>query len=81
MLACGAYLAYFIFQTSFVIGGTRYFALFDDAMISMQYARNFAEGNGLVYSVGAERVEGFSNPAVGRLYGVDPPFWLAFQSG
>lgn len=32
----------------------------DDAYISYRYARNFAEGNGLVYNIG-ERVEGFSN--------------------
>lgn len=60
--ACAAYLAYFILQTSFLIDGKRYFALFDDAMISMQYARNLANGDGLVFSAGAERVEGFSNP-------------------
>lgn len=35
--------------------------LFDDAMISMRYARNLAEGNGLVFNPG-ERVQGFSNP-------------------
>ena len=32
----------------------------DDAYISFRYARNFAEGNGLVYNIG-ERVEGYSN--------------------
>lgn len=32
----------------------------DDAIISMQYARNLAEGNGLVFNVG-ERVEGYTN--------------------
>ncbi len=60
--ASAAYLPYFILQTTFIIDGERYFALFDDAMISMQYARNFAEGNGLVFSIGSDRVEGFSNP-------------------
>jgi arabinofuranosyltransferase len=34
----------------------------DDAYISARYARNFAEGNGLVYNIG-ERVEGFTNLA------------------
>ena len=62
VLACAVYLGFFIFKTSSVIEGQRYFALFDDSMISMQYARNFAEGNGLVFSAGDERVEGFSNP-------------------
>lgn len=33
----------------------------DDAFISLQYARNLAEGRGLVFNPG-ERVEGFSNP-------------------
>lgn len=33
----------------------------DDAFISFRYARNLAEGNGLVFNVG-EHVEGFSNP-------------------
>lgn len=33
----------------------------DDAYISLQYARNLAEGRGLVFNPG-ERVEGFSNP-------------------
>ena len=35
--------------------------LFDDAMISMRYARNLAEGHGLVFNAG-EYVQGFSNP-------------------
>ena len=60
--ACAGYLGYFIYKTSFVIDGLRYFALFDDAMISMQYARNLANGNGLVFSLGAAPVEGFTNP-------------------
>ena len=32
----------------------------DDAFISFRYARNLAEGNGLVFNTG-ERVEGYSN--------------------
>jgi hypothetical protein len=36
----------------------RWFA--DDAFISFRYARNWADGNGLVYNVG-ERVEGYTN--------------------
>jgi len=45
-----------------LVGGQRYFLLNDDAMISMRYACNLSEGNGLVYSTGVQ-VEGFSNPA------------------
>lgn len=55
------YAALFIYRTSFVIGGTRYFSLFDDAMISMTYARNLAQGHGLVWNAGGERVEGYTN--------------------
>ncbi len=43
-----------------VVDGTRYFVLDDDMMISMRYARNLAEGNGLVWNPG-ERVEGYTN--------------------
>lgn len=43
-----------------VIDGTRYFLLDDDMMISMRYARNLAEGQGLVWNPG-ERVEGYTN--------------------
>lgn len=56
------YAVLFILKTSFVIGGARYFSLFDDAMISMRYAKNFAAGHGLVWNPGGERVEGFTNP-------------------
>jgi arabinofuranosyltransferase len=56
-----AYAAAFIWRTSFVIGGERYFSLFDDAMVSMRYARNLAQGHGLVWNPG-ERVEGITNP-------------------
>lgn len=52
----------FIQRTSVVVEGQRMHALFDDAMISMQFAKNFARGDGLVWNAGGERVEGFSNP-------------------
>lgn len=35
----------------------------DDANIFFRYARNLAEGHGLVWNPGGERVEGFSSPA------------------
>lgn len=56
------YAILFIIRTSFVIEGERYFSLFDDAMISMRYAKNLAAGHGLVWNPGGERVEGFTNP-------------------
>jgi arabinofuranosyltransferase len=46
---------------SFDIHGERYFALAEDPMISMRYARNLADGAGLVWNPG-ERVEGYTNP-------------------
>jgi hypothetical protein len=52
----------FIQRTSIDFNGERIHALFDDAMISMQYAKNLAHGDGLVWNAGGEKIEGFSNP-------------------
>lgn len=61
-----AFLAYgwaFIQRTAITLpSGEKIHALFDDAMISMQFAKNFAHGDGLVWNAGGERVEGYSNP-------------------
>ena len=38
-----------------------YWFLTDDAFISFRYARNWAEGYGLVFNPGSERVEGYTN--------------------
>ena len=56
-----AFYAVFIARTAFTIGGRTYFSLFDDAMISMRYARNFADGAGLVWNAGQRPVEGYTN--------------------
>ena len=56
------YALLLIFRTSFVIGSTRYFSLFDDEMVSMRYAYNLAHGAGLVWNAGGERIEGITNP-------------------
>jgi hypothetical protein len=61
LIAYCVYAGLFIIRTSFVLDGERYFSLFDDAMISMRYAKNLAEGHGLVWNPG-ERVEGYTNP-------------------
>jgi hypothetical protein len=57
-------LAYLFYRNTLLasrlIDGTRWFLLDDDMMISMRYARNLAEGNGLVWNPG-ERVEGYTN--------------------
>lgn len=62
LLCLVAYSGLFIFRSSFVIESTRYFCLFDDAMISMQYAQNLVQGNGLTWNA-HEKIEGISNPA------------------
>ena len=68
LLAGGALLLFigyagiFIWQTSFVLDGQRTFLLFDDAMISMAYARNLAEGFGLNWARWGAPVEGFTHP-------------------
>jgi hypothetical protein len=63
------YAILFIYRTSFLIDGTRYFCLFDDDMISMRYAANFAHGHGLVWNPGHEKVLGFTNL-----------FWVLYMS-
>lgn len=51
----------FIYHSSHVgSDGRRYFVLFDDAMISMRYAWNLSQGNGLVWNPG-DYVEGYTN--------------------
>jgi hypothetical protein len=57
-----AWAGWFIFRTSFVLDGRRLFCLFDDAMISMTYARNLVEGYGLNWARRCAPVEGFTNP-------------------
>jgi len=54
------YAGWFIYRSSFLVEGQRFFCLFDDAMISMRYAANWADGHGLVWNPG-ERVEGYTN--------------------
>ncbi len=58
------YLAWsvkFIERASFLsLDRTRHWGIFDDALISMRYAWNLAQGHGLVWNPG-ERVEGYSN--------------------
>jgi peptidoglycan/LPS O-acetylase OafA/YrhL len=60
-VAALAFYAVFVLRTSFSIGGTRYFVLFEDAMISMRYARHVAAGHGFVWNVGEAPIEGFTN--------------------
>jgi hypothetical protein len=53
--------AVFIARSGFSYQGRTYFSLFDDSMISMTYARNLAEGHGLVWNAGGDPVEGITN--------------------
>lgn len=55
-------LFFVFFAAGESVSGERKFTLFDDVLISMSYARTFAETGELVWYPGAERVEGFSNP-------------------
>jgi len=62
LLLLAAWGGWFIYRTSFLVEGKRYFCLFDDAMISMTYARNLVEGFGLNWARWGEPVEGFTHP-------------------
>lgn len=59
-----AWGASYIKRTSFLYDGERVFSLWDDAMISMQYAQNLRHGHGLVWNAGGERVWGYTNLGV-----------------
>jgi hypothetical protein len=58
--ASAAFYAVFVASSRFTIGGRSYYVLIDDAMISMTYARNLADGQGLVWQAGPH-VEGYTN--------------------
>lgn len=63
ILACAAiYGGVMIWQSSFTVGGERFFTLHDDMMISLNYARNLVAGNGCVWTPGQVPVQGYSNP-------------------
>lgn len=60
-----AWGGWFIYRTSFVLDGQRFFCLFDDAMITMAYARNWVEGHGLNWGRFGPPVEGYTHPLWG----------------
>jgi arabinofuranosyltransferase len=62
LLAFGLWAAGFIHRSSFDVEGRHYYCLFDDAMISMTYARNLIDGYGLTWARFGEPVEGFTHP-------------------
>lgn len=57
-----AFLFSFLWRSGQTIDGIRQYTLFDDAMISMTYARTLAETGEWVWYAGADRVQGFTNP-------------------
>jgi hypothetical protein len=63
LVGCWIWLAVaFVGRTSHVAAdGIRYFAIFDDGMVSMRYAKNFVQHHELVWNLG-DRVEGFTDP-------------------
>jgi len=61
LIAALAFYAVFIARSSFDAEGRLTFSLFDDAMISLTYARNLAAGEGLVWMPGESPVEGYTN--------------------
>jgi hypothetical protein len=61
MLASIALSIFFVAGRWFSVCGELYSVLYDDAMISMRYARNLAEGHGLVWNPGGAPVEGYTN--------------------
>lgn len=56
------WLIIFTWRQSFVLNGNRIVSLFDDALISMSYARTFSQTGELVWFPGASRVQGITNP-------------------
>jgi arabinofuranosyltransferase len=59
-----AWCLYYIHRTSIAYEDGRVFLLWDDAMISMRYARNFVDGHGLAWNPDGERIQGYSNPGL-----------------
>jgi arabinofuranosyltransferase len=64
IVADALWSAGYVQRTSFEREGERVFCLWDDAMISMRYARNLVEGHGLVWNPGGEHVQGYTNLGV-----------------
>ena len=56
------WLTIFTWRQSFVLNGNRIISLFDDALISMSYAKTFSQTGELIWFPGASRVQGITNP-------------------
>ena len=62
IVLAAVYYGVFIFKTSFLLNGERYFCLYDDAMISMRYAKNLAQGLDSSGTPGASALKGLRIP-------------------
>jgi arabinofuranosyltransferase len=75
-------LVILLFAVSVYFGGTYYNHLerWDDAYITFRFAKHFADGQGLIWNIGGEPVEGFTSflhvifLALGIKLGIDP--WI-----
>ena len=72
LLAFFRYAYRYIESTAFQIGGEKYYVLFDDAMISMRYAYNWAHRAWDRFEMSANAGKAFQS-AVGRVHGARPP--------
>ena len=66
-LICLLYAAWgigYIERTSLRVDYQVVYTLWDDAMISMRYAENLSNGDGLVWNPGGERIQGYTNLGV-----------------
>lgn len=61
LVMSAAFSALFIARSGVSVRGQTWWPLFDDAMISMTYARNLADGHGLQWLPQGDRVEGITN--------------------
>ncbi len=64
LLYFAVYAGIYAYNLSFMAEGERHFVIADDMLISMRYAQNLADGEGLVFNPGGPRVEGYTNPLV-----------------
>lgn len=62
LLLFTGYCIWLIYRTSFHLEGQKFYCLFDDAMISMTYAKRVVQGFGLNWAREGAPVEGYSNP-------------------
>jgi hypothetical protein len=51
-----------LWRQTFSVNNSRVISLFDDALISMSYAKTFSQTGNLVWFPGAEKVQGITNP-------------------